>query len=135
MSETHSIGVPYGLQITLGFRKTVYEDGYSRFVLDLDDRHANRGGIPHGGVYAAMLDSALGAAASWADNARSYLPSVTLNLNISFVGKPDGQRLICDARRVGGGKSNVFCEGTIADEHGTIVARASGTFRVFPDRA
>lgn len=135
MTDTpNPAGNAYGLSTTLGFRRTVYQDGFARMELDLDQRHMNRMEVPHGGIYATLLDSALGAAGSWSDDERGYLPAVTLNLNISFIAVPKGRHLICEGRRVGGGKSIYFSEGEVTDETGMTIARASGTFKVFTPR-
>ncbi len=121
----------YGLQRALGYYRSRYEDGFARIELDLDERHMNRVDIPHGGIYGILLDSALGSASSWADDDRGYIPSVTINLNINFIGVPRGKRLIAEGRRIGGGKSTVFADGKIQDETGLLIATATGTFRLF----
>jgi len=84
----------YPFQELVGFRKTEFGDGFSRFELQLAESHMNRGGIPHGGVYAAMLDSALGSAGCYIGKDNDFRAAVTLNLNISFVAPPRGTTLV-----------------------------------------
>ena len=119
----------YPFQSLLGFRKTEFGDGIARFELDLRPEHMNRAGIPHGGVYAAMLDTALGSAGCYIGDDNDFRAAVTLNLNISFTAAPRGRRLIAEGRKVGGGRKIYFSEGTVEDDTGAIVARATGTFR------
>ena len=118
----------------IGVRRTGFAEGWARLELDLRDEHMNPMGIPHGGIHATMLDTALGTAGSWQGDEDSYRPSVTLNLNVSYLAQPRGKRLICEARRVGGGRSIYFSEGELRDDTGIVLARASGTFRVMTPR-
>ena len=135
MAEAGSFGEgTRGFLTFLGLQRTLYNDGIARFELQAAEQHMNRLGIPHGGVYATMLDSALGAAGCWEGGPDTFRPSVTLNLNVSFIGQPKGARLIAEGRRVGGGKSVYFSEGELTDEEGTLIARASGTFKVVRPR-
>ncbi|MCW1935034.1 PaaI family thioesterase [Pararhodobacter zhoushanensis] len=123
-----------GFMGLIGARKTGYSDGYARFELDIGPHLLNPMGIPHGGVYASILDTTLGSSGCWEGNPDTFRPSVTLNLNVSYLAQPRGTRLICEARRVGGGKSIYFSEGEIHDETGVLVARASGTFKIITRR-
>ncbi len=118
----------------LGAFRTGYSEDYARFELDLGPQHLNPMGIPHGGVYATILDTTLGSAGCWEGNPDTYRPSVTLNLNVSYLARARGTRLICEARRVGGGQSIYFSEGEVRDDTGLVLARATGTFKVVPRR-
>ncbi|CUH63069.1 putative domain 1 [Thalassovita gelatinovora] len=123
-----------GFMALLGAHKTGYSDGYARFELDIGPQLLNPMGIPHGGVYASVLDTTLGSSGCWEGSPDSFRPSVTLNLNVNYLAKPRGSHLICEARRVGGGKSIYFSEGEIRDDTGIVLARASGSFKVVPRR-
>lgn len=123
----------YPFQALLGFRKTDFGKGFARFELDLRADHMNLVGIPHGGVYAGMLDSALGAAGCYGGGENDILAAVTLSINTSFLAQPRGTRLIAEGHTVGGGRRIYFSEGQVRDELGTILARASGTFRLLGD--
>lgn len=118
----------------LGARKTGYSDGFARFELDVEPQHCNPIGLPHGGVYASILDTTLGSSGCWNGDPETFRPSVTLNLNVSYLAQPKGTHLICEARRVGGGKSIYFSEGEIRDETGIVLARATGTFKFITRR-
>lgn len=119
-----------GFVAFLGARKTGFSDGYARFEIDIGPQHHNPNGIAHGGVYATILDTTLGSAGCWEGNHDTFRPSMTLNLNVSYVAQSRGTRLICEARRVGGDKSIYFSEGEVRDETGLVLARATGTFKL-----
>lgn len=119
----------YPFQDLLGFRKTEFRQDFARFELDLEPRHTNRAGLPHGGVYAALLDAALGSSGCYIGKDDDFRPGVTLNLNISYLAAARGTRIIAEGRRIGGGRSIFFSEGQIIDETGTVLATASGTFK------
>ncbi|PWE27176.1 PaaI family thioesterase [Pararhodobacter marinus] len=124
-----------GFLQSLGLERRAFAEGLARFELALESRHMNRLGIPHGGVYATMLDSALGASGCWDGAPDRFRPSVTLNLNVSYLAQPKGARLIAEGRRTGGGKSIYFAEGEVRDETGILVATATGTFKVVTPRS
>ena len=125
---------PSGFMHQLGVYRTGFSEDYARFEMDLGPQHMNPMGIPHGGVYASILDTALGTSGCWEGNPDTYRPSVTLNLNVSYLARLRGTHLICEARRVGGGQSIYFSEGEVRDETGIVLARATGTFKVVPRR-
>ncbi|MCA0205393.1 MAG: PaaI family thioesterase [Proteobacteria bacterium] len=132
--ETTAAAAPHGFLHLLGLKRAHFAEGIARFELEAAAQHMNRMGIPHGGVYATMLDSALGAAGCWAGAPDRFRPAVTLTLNVSFIGRPQGQRLIAEGRRVGGGRSIYFSEGEVRDELGVLVAQATGSFKVVTQR-
>lgn len=124
----------YPFQELIGFRKVAFESDLARFELEIGPQFSNRAGVPHGGIYAALLDSALGASGCYMGSPNEIRPAVTLNLNISFLATPVGKLLIAEGKRVGGGKRIYFAEGHVKDDTGVMVATASGTFRFVQDR-
>lgn len=89
----------------------------------------NRQGIPHGGLYASLLDTAMGYAGCFTGDADDRRFAVTLTLTTSFLARPQGEVLLCKGWRTGGGKSTFFAEARVEDEAGTLVATGSGAFR------
>jgi acyl-coenzyme A thioesterase PaaI-like protein len=55
--------------------------------------------------------------------------ALTLSLNVNYLSRPKGTRLIASARKTGGGKSTFFAEGEVRDELGELIATATGVFR------
>jgi len=126
-----SLNLPphYPFQQLIGFRKLAMGEGHALFALDLGDELTNTVGILHGGVHALLLDTALGASGCHTGTDTPARRSVTLNLNVSFLAVPRGKLLLAEGRRVGGGRKIYFAEGTVRDDTGLDLARASGTFR------
>lgn len=120
---------PYALQRLIGFRITGWAPDRARFELPLTADLMNRYGIPHGGIYAMLLDTVMGFSGCYTGDADNRRLAMTLTLNTSFLARPEGRLLIGRARRTGGGRSTFFAEGEIRDETGVTCARGSGVFR------
>ena len=58
------------------------ETGTKRYAFRVDERHANRSGMAHGGMLMTFADAALGQAV-W--DATDRVPSVTLNMQVQFL--------------------------------------------------
>ena len=123
------VEAPYPFQDLIGFRMTGWADGWARFELPLAPALMNRYGIPHGGVYAVLLDTVMGFSGSWTGDPNRRQMAMTLSMTTNFLARPEGEFMIGEARRTGGGRSTFFSEGTIRDRPGTLVATGSGAFR------
>lgn len=132
-SNPDSIHPDSPFQRFIGFRRTAQEEGVIRLELTMRPELENPLGIPHGGVHAAMLDSAMGWAGTWAGDDTPVRKSVTLNLNVSYLATPantgEATLLIAEGRKVGGGRKVFFSEGELRDQTGRLLARGSATFR------
>lgn len=121
----------YPLMRVLGYRIAEWSAGYARVEMPIDPEiHVNRHGIPHGGNYATMLDTACAYAGTWRAEGEPAVFAMTLSLNLSFVGLPRGERLIAEARNTGGGRNTFFANGELRDELGTLVATAAAVLRL-----
>ena len=90
----------------------------------------NDGTYYHGGVIAAVVDTA-GAAAAWSNHdfdkgARAS----TISLSLQYVGACKRSDLLCHARTVRRGKELTFTEITATDADGVVVAHAVQTYRI-----
>lgn len=88
----------------------------------------NPAGFIQGGFLAAMLDDTMGPAVLVKTDGALFTP--TISLNVSFLAPARPGRLIGDGRIVQLGKTIVFLEGSLADESGTVVARATASARL-----
>lgn len=114
----------------LGVEMTGWDRDVARFEMTVAPHHLNRSGIPHGGIYALMLDTAMGYSGAYTGEAEDRRMTLTLSMTVNYLSRPKGTRLIAEGRRRGGGTKTFFTEGTLVDETGELIATAQGTFRV-----
>ena len=120
---------PSGLQTHLGYRLTAWEPDFARVEMPLAPHLLNRQGLPHGGLHATLLDTAMGFAGCYTGDPERRQMALTLSLTVNFIGQAQGDRLIAEARRTGGGKSTFFAEGTVRDDMDALIATGTGVFR------
>jgi len=120
---------PYELQKHVGFQLTHWDTDFARLELPIAPHLMNRAGIPHGGIYATLLDTVMGFAGCYTGTPEHKKLALTLSLTTNFLSRPKGKGLIAEGHRTGGGQRTFFAEGTISDETGEIIARGSGAFR------
>lgn len=113
-----------------GMRLVSVGGGQGELEMELQDHHFNPQRIVHGGIISAMADTAIGLAL------RSKLPSGithrTAQLNVHFLAKGEGDRLVGKGRAVHLGKRMGYGEGEVFDGAGRLLARASATFILLP---
>lgn len=119
----------YPLEAHLGYALTQWETDRAVVELPLAPHLANRQGLPHGGVHATLLDTAMGYAGCYTGDADAPQMALTLSLTVNYLSRPKGVRLIAEARRTGGGKSTFFAEAEVRDDLGELMATATGVFR------
>ena len=120
----------------LGVTRESSENGLAHLRMPMRPEFTNLLDAAHGGVLMALLDTAMASAAVSSVGFRSS--AVTLSINVTFL-QPGRGTLTIEGKRSGGGRSICYCEGTVIDEQGTVLARAIGTFRFInlvlaPDR-
>jgi len=116
----------------LGTRIVRMEAGEAEVALDLAPHHTNNRGVAHGGVVAAVLDSAMGAAVI------SAIPQewwcATTGLSILFVAGPREGALIATGKVVRRGRSVAFAHGEVREASGRLIATAEGTWQLWPHK-
>lgn len=123
------VEAPYELQQTIGFRMCEWSDGHAVFELPIRAGIGNRYGIPHGGVYAMLLDTVMGYAGCFTGDPERRRYALTVSMTTNFLSRPKGKLLIGTGTKVGGGARTFFCDGRIVDETGERIAHGSGVFR------
>jgi uncharacterized protein (TIGR00369 family) len=113
----------------LGYELVAWREDYARYEMPIRPFLENRQGIPHGGAIATLLDSTMGLCGLWSGDAAERRMGLTLSLNVQYIGQAKGSKLICEARRTGGGRTTFFAEGEITDDTGQLVAKGTGVFR------
>jgi len=121
-----------GFRMLIGYRTKVWREGYGEVELPLGPQHLNSLGVVHGGIFAALLDVALGHAVSFSPVPGNTRYSTTVSLTTSFLESASGGTLTASGRREGLHGRLVTASGEVRDETGTLLAVAQGSFLYFP---
>ena len=119
---------PYGVHLGIEIVEAV--DGSASLRLPLAEHVCNRRGVAHGGAVASLLDSALGAAVISSIAPEEWCG--TLQLSIQYSDPARRGPLVAAGRVVRRGRHVAFAEGEVTDAGGRIVARAHGTWTIWP---
>lgn len=114
----------------LGLELLVCEAGRAEIALELREELTNSWSVAHGGVTMTLLDVAMAHAAR-SPNQPKHAEShgvVTVEMKTSFMRAGLG-RLHARARVLQRTVSLAFCEGSVFDAEGALVAHATGTFK------
>jgi uncharacterized protein (TIGR00369 family) len=131
LSVLHAIGagslpLPPAVR-TLGVEPVEADRGRASFRLDLAEYHLNPFGIVHGGILAALLDTAMGCAV------HSLLPAavgyVTSEMNVRFLrpALPTRGPLVATGEVVSHGRTTMVALGRIIDPQERTIAIAGST--------
>jgi len=111
----------------LGSKVEVVEPGKAVCHIDVEDIHLNGNGTLHGGVYASLLDNAMGLAVA----ALVGLRTATIGLDVRFLGAVREGRITCSAEVVHSTRRIATVEAKVRDGDQNLVAMGTGTFRIF----
>ena len=118
-----------GFQQAVGYRLTEWSDGRAVVEMEVSPAHLNRGGIVHGGVYATLLDAALGYCGVFTGSARTVRRALTLSLTVNFTGQIRAGLIRTVALRRSAGQRIFVATGECLAEDGTVLAIGQATFR------
>ena len=114
---------PYGKR--LGIYVEELRPGYARVVKSVTEEDLNPVGVPHGGVYFSMADTACGSAM-----VAHGTMAVTINSSFSFLKSARaGDRLTAEATEIQSGNSVCVLEARVTGERGELFAVGTFTFR------
>ncbi len=120
---------------TLGIRLVEVDHGRTLYLCEPSDQHTNALGISHGGLAAALIDSATGSAVLSTQPVGGR--STTIELKVNFV-RPmtAGMGTVrCEGKVIHLGRRIATAEAHITDSRGRLMAHGSATVMVFPDEA
>ena len=122
--------VPIPFVDLLGFELLRFEKGEAELAVQLRDELCNSWSVAHGGVTMTLLDVAMAHAARSPGDDGVAEPSgvVTIEMKTSFM-RPGLGRMVAIGKRLHRTASLAFCEASIVDGAGQIVAHATGTFK------
>ena len=113
---------PYGKRMGMWIEEI--REGYARVVKEVTQEDLNSVGVPHGGVYFSMADTASAAAM-----ASRSCHCVTIGTTYNFLrsAKP-GDRLTAEARESKAGRTICFYEVEVRDQDGRLLGTCSTSF-------
>lgn len=110
----------------LGFDVESVHDGRAVFYLDVRPSHKQIHGVVHGGILAALADTAAAIAAY--TTVPKGVELATLELKINYMEPVPGGRVKADARVLRAGRNFIVTECEIFNESGSLAAKALLTF-------
>lgn len=105
----------------------VLEAGHAVLYIDIEDFYLNGNGTVHGGVYAALIDNAMGIAVA----ALVKVRIATTQMNIHYLGQITSGRVSCHSHVVHRTRRTATAEAKVYDPAGNLVAMGTGAFRIF----
>jgi uncharacterized protein (TIGR00369 family) len=114
----------------LGFELVSWNAGHAEIALNLREELTNSWSVLHGGVTMTLLDVAMASAARSPNQPgiESSPGVVTVEMKTTFM-RPGLGRLVGKGRLMHRTASMAFCEASVFDAAGEIVAHATGTFK------
>ncbi|MDQ3910722.1 MAG: PaaI family thioesterase [Actinomycetota bacterium] len=111
----------------IGAKVEDVEPGRSVVYIDVEDVHLNGTGTLHGGVYASLIDNAMGLSVLALVGVRT----ATIQMNVHFLGTVGEGRITCESEVVHRTRRTATAEAKVHDADGNLVAIGTGAFRVF----
>ena len=112
----------------VGYTTKVWSENYGEIELAIDQRHANSLGIVHGGVFATLLDAAMGHAVGWCRVPGNVRSAVTISLTTTFLAQAKAGTLTARGRVVGISGRIATVSGEVVDAAGAVCATGQGSF-------
>jgi uncharacterized protein (TIGR00369 family) len=121
----------------LGVEVDDAKEGWVRLRVPVRDAVKNAAGAPvHGGVYAALVDMAVGGALSTLHEAAAGgVGQATLDMNVSFVSGTSEGPIFAEGRILKRGRAVAFGETTITDAAGKLLAVGRATYMILAPKA
>jgi uncharacterized protein (TIGR00369 family) len=96
-------------------------------VEEVEEVHLNGAGTLHGGVYASLIDNAMGLSVLALVGVRT----ATIQMNVHFLGAVSGGRITCASEVLHRTRRTATAEAKVYDADSNLVALGTGAFRVF----
>ena len=114
----------------IGARVERVEPGRSTISIDVEEIHLNGAGTLHGGVYASLIDNAMGLSVLALVGVRT----ATIEMNVHFLGAVNQGRIVCESEVLHRTRRTATAEAKVRDSEGNLVALGTGAFRVFESK-
>jgi uncharacterized protein (TIGR00369 family) len=117
----------------LGLTLEHVAEGEAVVSLDVQPKHRNLMGTLHGGMISTLADTATGVAMGASlDDGMTW---TTTSLNVTFLAPGRDGRVMATGRVVKRGRTFGYAEADVADREGRLLARATATFSIMPERS
>jgi uncharacterized protein (TIGR00369 family) len=116
----------------IGYRTRAWREGYGEVELAVGPQHMNSIGMVHGGVYATLLDVALGHAVGFCTVPGHARYSTTVSLTTTYLKGARAGVLTATGRINGVSGRLVTGTGEVHSEAGELLAAAQASFLYFP---
>jgi uncharacterized protein (TIGR00369 family) len=111
----------------IGAKVEKVKPGRSVISIDVEDIHLNGAGTLHGGVYASLIDNAMGLSVLALVGVRT----ATIQMNVHFLGAVSGGRITCESEVLHRTRRTATAEAKVYDAESNLVALGTAAFRVF----
>ena len=111
----------------IGVQVEAVQPGHATLYIDVEPFHLNGNGTLHGGVYASLIDNAMGFAVA----ALARVRIATTQMNIHFLAPITTGRITCTADVVHRTRRTATTEAKVRDADGNLLAIGTAAFRIF----
>jgi uncharacterized protein (TIGR00369 family) len=120
----------------IGIEVVEVREGWARLRVEVRDELRNAPGAPvHGGVYAALVDAAVGCALSTVnESSGGGVGQTTLDLNVTYVAAARGAEIFAEGTLLKRGRTIAFGDVRVSDSEGTLVAVGRATYMMLTPR-
>jgi uncharacterized protein (TIGR00369 family) len=125
-------GIPAGFRNLVGYRTAAWRENYGEIHLVIRPDHLNMLGFVHGGVYATIMDAALGHAVGWCRVPGNRRPAVTVSLTTSYLASARSGTLVATGRLLHIEGRIATCNGEVRDPSGRLYVRGQASFMYLP---
>ncbi|MCS0788577.1 PaaI family thioesterase [Bacillus sp. CMF12] len=110
----------------IGLRLKELKEGYVLLALPIQKDFINVRNSVHGGIYASVMDTAMG----MAGRSLGYDEVATLHLNIQYLKSVMDGTVYSEAEIIHQNRSTVLIEGRLKNEDGELIGHCTGTFKL-----
>ena len=129
--ETFIVGAPYGRR--LGVALEAVETDRVRVRLPYGEAVTTIADVVHGGAIASLVDVAATAACWASPRVEPGARGTTIGFAINYLNAGRGQDLVATATVIQRGGSLSVCDVAVQGDDGTLVAKATVTYKVASD--
>jgi uncharacterized protein (TIGR00369 family) len=126
---TNTYNSESGFRNLIGFQVVEWNEDHVVLELAIGPQHLNRQGGLHGGVLAAMIDSACGLAGCYCPTIGHIRKAMTLSLTTSFTGQAAPGVIRAVGSKRSGGRRIFVSTAEVTDAKYNIVAIGEATYR------